>query len=64
MYSTLVREDEKTIRKALNLFLLLFLLLGGVLGGMVAIYYQSQLSTLLSEIKSRETNTIVIAPLA
>ena len=45
MYSTLVREDEKTIRKALNLFLLLFLLLGGVLGGMVAIYYQSQLST-------------------
>lgn len=58
MYSTLVREDEKTIRKALNLFLLLFLMLGGVLGGMVAIYYQSQLSTLLSEIKSRETNTI------
>lgn len=58
MYNTLVREDEKTIRNALNLFLLLFLLLGGLLGGMVAIYYQSQLSTLLSEIKSRETNTI------
>lgn len=51
-------KDAKIIRKSLNLFFLFFLLFGAVLGGLVAVFYQSQINTFLSELKSHESHTI------
>lgn len=51
-------ENNKVIRRSLNLFLLLFLIFGGILGGLVAVFYQSQLNTYISDLKNRELHTV------
>jgi len=50
--------ERRVIHAAINLFLLLFLFFGSLIGGMVAIFYQSQLDTVLADIKTQEMHAI------
>ncbi|BCS89635.1 bifunctional diguanylate cyclase/phosphodiesterase [Pseudodesulfovibrio sediminis] len=53
-----IPDNVKIVQRAMNLFLILFLSIGAVLGGSVAVMYQSNLKTFLSDIKSRQTTSI------
>lgn len=50
--------ESKVIQRAINLFFLLFLFFGSMIGGMVALFYQSQLDTVLADIKTQEMHAI------
>lgn len=53
-------EEKKVVRKALNLFFVLFVFFGCLLGGMVAIFYQSELGALVSEIESQQSAAVAL----
>ncbi|WP_319764122.1 diguanylate cyclase domain-containing protein [Maridesulfovibrio sp.] len=59
MNSIIITIDEKeAVKKSIILFLFLFLFFGCTAGGLVAIYYQSQLTTEISVIKDDQAASV------
>lgn len=52
------REDDKVIRRAINLFLILFLVIGSLLGGTAAILYRTVMNSFLTDLRAREYHSI------
>ena len=51
-------RPNKATRKAMNLFFILFLGIGSLLAGSVALFYRTELNTLLSEMKVQEKHAL------
>lgn len=53
-------NDQKTLRKTLNLFFLIFIATGGLVSGLASAFYRSEINSFLSEIKNQETLTVTL----
>lgn len=53
-------NDQKILRKSLNLFFLIFIVTGGLVSGLASAFYRLEINSVLSEIKNQEALTVTL----